>query len=73
MLKELEPRIGRIHLIEAEYALAMRKAELAWVHSIGDEIRAGTLTWNYEKLVAEATCLEPAGDRPSAAESDERQ
>ena len=36
--------VPRIFLIEAEYALAMREAELAWVRGLAREIAEGTLT-----------------------------
>ena len=35
--------VPRIFLIEAEYALAMRRAELGWVRGILSEIESGTL------------------------------
>jgi DNA-binding PadR family transcriptional regulator len=35
--------VPRIFLIEAEYALAMREAELNWVAALRDEIETGTL------------------------------
>jgi DNA-binding PadR family transcriptional regulator len=37
---------NRIDLIETEYALALRRAELAWVTTVVDDINAGTLTWS---------------------------
>lgn len=45
-LTELTPRIGRLVLLEAEYARAMRRAELSWVGSVIEEIRAGRLAWD---------------------------
>ncbi len=33
----------RVHVIEGEYLLAMREAELAWTRKLADEIRSGTL------------------------------
>jgi hypothetical protein len=35
--------VPRLFLLEAEFALAMRRAELAWVRSLHDEITEGTL------------------------------
>ncbi|WP_018654040.1 PadR family transcriptional regulator [Actinomadura flavalba] len=35
----------RLHVIEAEYAAAVRRAELEWVERTVAEIDAGTLTW----------------------------
>jgi DNA-binding PadR family transcriptional regulator len=45
ILQSLVPQIGRVCLIEAEYALAMRKAELEWTRSLIRELREGTLAW----------------------------
>ncbi|HVX61499.1 MAG TPA: PadR family transcriptional regulator [Pirellulales bacterium] len=45
ILQSLVPQIGRVCLIEAEYALAMRKAELEWTRSLIGELREGTLAW----------------------------
>ena len=46
VLENLTPQIGRVPLLEAEYALAMRKAELAWVRALLDDLRGGKLAWN---------------------------
>jgi DNA-binding PadR family transcriptional regulator len=35
----------RIHLVELEYLLAMRRAELRWIRALVDDIRSGVLTW----------------------------
>jgi DNA-binding PadR family transcriptional regulator len=35
--------LQRIHVIEGEYALAMREAELAWTRNLVEEIRSGNL------------------------------
>ncbi|WP_033443324.1 PadR family transcriptional regulator [Saccharothrix sp. NRRL B-16314] len=35
--------VPRLHVIEAEYALGQARAELAWIGSVADEIRAGSL------------------------------
>ncbi|MCE6994252.1 PadR family transcriptional regulator [Saccharothrix sp. S26] len=37
--------VPRLHVIEAEYALAQARAELAWIGSVTEEIRAGSLTF----------------------------
>jgi DNA-binding PadR family transcriptional regulator len=49
ILEKLIPQIGRAVLVEVEYARAMRRAELEWVRSISEDIRAGRLTWNCER------------------------
>ncbi|MCC5577437.1 PadR family transcriptional regulator [Microtetraspora sp. AC03309] len=37
--------VPRLHVIEAEYALHMARAELGWVNAIADEVSSGTLPW----------------------------
>lgn len=37
--------VPRLHVIEAEYALCLARAETAWIDSVVKEVRAGTLTW----------------------------
>jgi DNA-binding PadR family transcriptional regulator len=46
-LKVARERMGvpRLFLIEGEYAVTMREAELAWVRATIREIRDGTLAW----------------------------
>jgi DNA-binding PadR family transcriptional regulator len=48
--KAAAARVHRINLIESEYLVAMRQAELKWVRSILDELRSGQLTWNLEEI-----------------------
>jgi DNA-binding PadR family transcriptional regulator len=40
---EANRHVPRLFLVEAEYAVAMRAAEAAWVRSLLDELTAGTL------------------------------
>jgi DNA-binding PadR family transcriptional regulator len=42
--------VGRIHLLEIEYLLAMRQAELAWVRAVVGQLRSGNLTWNLQHI-----------------------
>ncbi|HEY7031711.1 MAG TPA: PadR family transcriptional regulator [Thermomicrobiales bacterium] len=42
--------LPRLFAIEGEYALAMRRAELAWVRQTVDEIGTGALAWPPEAL-----------------------
>jgi DNA-binding PadR family transcriptional regulator len=37
--------LQRIHVVESEYTVAMRRAELAWVRSLIDDLRTGALPW----------------------------
>jgi DNA-binding PadR family transcriptional regulator len=50
VLQALTPRIGRLVLVEVEYAKALREAELAWVRSLVEDLRTGRLTWDPEAL-----------------------
>lgn len=49
-LKFLVPRITRINILETEYLIALRRAELKWVRGLVDELRSGDLTWDLEKI-----------------------
>jgi len=48
------PRVGRIHLIELEYARAMQVAELEWVRALVVDLEAGRLTWSWDKIMKAA-------------------
>jgi DNA-binding PadR family transcriptional regulator len=50
VLKTMIPKIGRLVLVEVEYARAMRQAELAWVHTLLEDLRTGRLTWDPQAL-----------------------
>lgn len=49
-LAELVPRLGRLVLVEADYWRALRRAELEWVRSLIDDLRAGRLSWDVEAI-----------------------
>jgi DNA-binding PadR family transcriptional regulator len=67
VLRTVTPRAGRLNLIELEYAVAMRTAELRWVKKILEELRSGKLTWNPEGIRRSAAHLF-ANCLPSAAD-----
>lgn len=46
VLAKMVPRIGRLPLIEVEYALAMRSAERTWVERIAKDLETGKLSWS---------------------------
>lgn len=53
----METTLGRLHgvlprlfQVEAEYALALRRAELEWVGSLVEDLRTGRLTWSHAEL-----------------------
>jgi DNA-binding PadR family transcriptional regulator len=52
-MKPVAARIPRFHLLEGEYLLWMRKAELHWVRSLVSDLRSGQLTWNLKKIFEE--------------------
>jgi DNA-binding PadR family transcriptional regulator len=43
-------RIGRGSILELEYARTLAQAELAWVGSVIDDLRAGKLNWNQDRI-----------------------
>jgi DNA-binding PadR family transcriptional regulator len=49
-LAQVPGDLPRVTLMDDEYRRAVTAAELAWVKSVVDELRAGTLTWSYEML-----------------------
>ena len=60
VLKTMVPKIGRLVLVEVEYARAMRQAELAWVKSLMEDIRTGRLTWDPEAVCRMAATAPPS-------------
>jgi len=50
-MKSLSTWLDRIHRVEEEYLIAMRKAELTWVRSLLDDVRSGALTWDLKKIL----------------------
>ena len=47
-LADLSDTLPRVTLLESEYLRAVTHAELKWVNSVMDDLRAGSLTWSYE-------------------------
>lgn len=45
LAEALAAGVPRLHVIEAEYALALAHAELAWIDTVAEEIRTGALLW----------------------------
>ncbi len=70
-MKELIPKIGRLVLLESEYALALKRAELNWVRTIVREIRNQELDWNPEAVNA-AVNQPPQRDSETAAKAPRR-
>jgi DNA-binding PadR family transcriptional regulator len=72
VLKTMVPQIGRLVLIEVEYARAMRQAELAWVQSFQTELQAGTLSWDPQQNLRFAAAL-PQAEEACSVPNPERQ
>ena len=52
--ERLISRVMRINIIEEEYLLAMRRAELIWVRSLIDDVESRRLTWNLGEILKAA-------------------
>ncbi|MEU3460631.1 hypothetical protein ABZ721_11825 [Streptomyces sp. NPDC006733] len=52
--------LPRISLLETEYLRAVTAAEVQWVRSVVDDLRAGRLSWSAERLAALADGQEAA-------------
>jgi hypothetical protein len=52
-LADAMPRVGRIHVLESEYARVMRSAELAWVKQLAVDVAARRLDWNLTEMLQE--------------------
>ncbi len=50
-MRRLVGVLPRLFQLEAEYALALRRAELAWVKSLIEDMRSGSLTWTHAELM----------------------
>ena len=66
VLRTMVPRIGRLVLIEVEYARAMRRAELAWVQSFHKELQTGAFGWDPQQVLCHAAARPPSEEcRPT--------
>jgi DNA-binding PadR family transcriptional regulator len=61
--------VDRIHLLESEYLLTMRKAELGWARLIVDQLRTRNLTWDFEKMVKQIRAAQKTRARKRPAYS----
>jgi DNA-binding PadR family transcriptional regulator len=52
LAQALAAGVPRLYVIEAEYALSLARAETAWIDSVIDDIRTGTLTWPADAATA---------------------
>jgi DNA-binding PadR family transcriptional regulator len=51
-LEQVPAGLPRITLLDDEYRRAVTAAELAWLTGVIKDLKAGTLTWDYEMLAA---------------------
>jgi DNA-binding PadR family transcriptional regulator len=51
-IEGLQPQLGRVVLLEAEYTRDTKRAELAWVRSLIADIDGGRLTWDPASLAS---------------------
>jgi DNA-binding PadR family transcriptional regulator len=65
-----ERGLARLFVIESEYSVSMREAELAWTRSLADEIRSGTLA-DLDQWTAMRQALEEANQRRLEREQSE--
>lgn len=63
-MKPVAARIPRFLLLEGEYLLCMRKAELQWVRNLVEELRSGKLNWDLEKIFAGIEAARKAAAMP---------
>ena len=59
-MKAASAYVERINLIESEYLLAMRRAELKWVRDLIVELRSGALTWDLNEIIHKVRNLRKA-------------
>lgn len=49
-MRRLDSVLPRLFQLESEYAVALRRAELAWVDGVLGDLRTGRLAWTHEEL-----------------------
>ena len=52
--KRLITHVRRINLLEEEYQLVMRRAELRWIRALLTELRARAFTWDLDEILTAA-------------------
>jgi DNA-binding PadR family transcriptional regulator len=63
--------VARVHLIEAEYQVAMQRAEAEWVRAIIAEVRSGRFSWDLRGILKQIRAAR--GSRtPARRDSHER-
>ncbi len=67
----LQQGLPRLHVIESEYHLAMREAELAWVRTLVEEIRSGAVGDLAEWTAAHRAMDQQSQEYAKAAEAEQ--
>jgi DNA-binding PadR family transcriptional regulator len=67
-LQQYSGTLPRITLMDDEYQRAVSSAELTWLTSVIEDLRSGTLTWNYEMFAVIAANMPGADVLGSAAD-----
>ncbi len=60
LMAQAPPGLPRIFLLEEEYMRATTEAELAWITSVVEDLRAGRLTWSHAWLAELAATFNPS-------------
>jgi DNA-binding PadR family transcriptional regulator len=50
IIEHVASTVGRVSVLELEYALAVATAELAWIRAVTEDLRCGRLSWDVEQL-----------------------
>jgi DNA-binding PadR family transcriptional regulator len=53
LMKQVAVHVPRLHLLEAEYQLSMRRSELEWVRALLADLRSGQLNWDLQQIFQE--------------------
>ena len=59
--------LARIHLVELEYLVTMRKAEATWVRSLLTDLRSRTLEWDLPAILKEAQVVKMRAEAAATA------
>ena len=68
-LQPVAASLPRFLLLEGEYLLWMRKAELRWVQDLVDELRSGQLKWNLMKIFENLEAARKAASKPEKGQA----
>jgi len=64
VMKQVVIHVPRLHLLEAEYQLWMRRSELQWVRALLADLRSGQLNWNLQQIFQEIQAAAAAPTQP---------